>query len=146
MRVRMLDANGDAQFGRSAVNFIVNTPAAVAQVVKTRLLLLTGEWFLDMLSGTDYAGSILGAHTQATYDRAIRERILGTQGVTGIVDYSSTLANRRLSISATIDTIYGQAALALAGIAPAVLPAVAPPGSLSLDFSDSANSGLLPAI
>jgi CubicO group peptidase (beta-lactamase class C family) len=144
MKVRALSTDGDMRFGRSAIDFLANTPETVAQVVRTRLLLLTGEWFLDQTSGTDYAGRILGAHTQATYDQAIRERILGTQGVLGIADYSSTLTNRRLSVSATIDTAYGLAALALQGIAPAVLPI-----SLlrdQLDFRNPDNSIYLPII
>jgi hypothetical protein len=48
-------------------------------------------------------------NTQATYDQAIRERILDTEGVLSVDAYSSELINRRLSVSATVTTIYGQA-------------------------------------
>lgn len=113
MRYRALDANGDMQFGNGASNFLVNSPAAVGQAVLTRLKLLTGEWFLDVTEGTPYATQILGKNTSATYDTAIRSRILGTQGVSGIASYSSSLnpTTRALSITATIDTIYGQATI-----------------------------------
>lgn len=110
MRYRAQDANGDYQFGQGPVEFLVNSPAAVAQAVKTRLLLLTGEWFLDTSQGTPYATEVLGKGTAPTYDLVIRERILDTQGVVSIVAYSSTLdpVTRKLSIQATIDTIYSQ--------------------------------------
>lgn len=111
MRYRALDAAGDMTFGAGSTNFLVNTPDAVAQAVMTRLRLLTGEWFLDTREGTPYASQILGRNTEATYDQAIRERILDTEGVDELVSYSSSLVGRRLSVEATIDTVYGQATL-----------------------------------
>jgi hypothetical protein len=114
MRYRKLDSDGDCSFGRSALDFISDTPETVAQAVRTRLLLLRGEWFLDVTDGTPYATEILGANTAQTYDLAIRERILDTQGVTGIVSYESNLADRALTVIATIDTLYGQSTVSAA--------------------------------
>lgn len=114
MRYRKLDSSGDCSFGRSALDFISDTPETVAQAVRTRLLLLRGEWFLDVTDGTPYATEILGANTAQTYDLAIRERILDTQGVTGIVSYESNLADRALTVVATIDTLYGQSTVSAA--------------------------------
>lgn len=108
MRYRALSADGDYTFGQGNQNFLIDTPDAVAQAVKTRLLLMTGEWFLDKTEGTPYATEILGTGTAPFYDQAIRQRILDTQGVTGIAKYSSRAVNRRLSVAATINTIYGQ--------------------------------------
>jgi hypothetical protein len=96
-------------FGRGGADFLVNTPEAVGQAILTRLRLMTGEWFLDVTEGTPYATQILGRNTQATYDQAIRERILDTEGVLSVDAYSSELINRRLSVSATVTTIYGEA-------------------------------------
>jgi hypothetical protein len=69
-----------------------------------------GEWFLDVEEGTPYLQGILGKHSQELADITIQDRILGTQGVTGISDYTSNLDRdtRFLSVEATIDTIYGQ--------------------------------------
>ena len=107
MRYRALDANGDSTFGSGKTQFLVNSPAAVAQAVQTRLLLMTGEWWLDTSEGTPYAQDVLGNDTKPYYDLAIQERILNTQGVSAILDYQSTLdANRNLKIPATVDTIY----------------------------------------
>lgn len=112
MRVRALDANGDMTFGHGQADFLINSPEAVAQIVRTRLLLLQGEWFLDVTDGLAFSTRIVGYNTQATYDAAIRERILDTQGVTSIDSYSSVRdAERHLTVNATISTIYGQATI-----------------------------------
>lgn len=111
MRYRALDADGDYQLGRSAQDFLQDSPDAVAQAVKTRLLLLRGEWFLDVTEGTPYATEILGTGTTPTYDLAIRSRILGTKGVTAISSYESARNGRALTVSATIDTAYGRASV-----------------------------------
>lgn len=109
MRYRALDENGDYTFGQGNGNFLVNSPACVAQAVKTRLLLLTGEWFLDTADGTPYAEDILGKSNQLTRDSVIRARILGTEGVTEIVEYESSLSpNRDFTVTARINTAFGQ--------------------------------------
>jgi hypothetical protein len=108
LRYRAQDINGDYTWGQPN-EFLVNTPDAVAQAVKTRLLLKQPEWFLDVTAGTPYATLILGVGTKATYDGAIREVILDTIGVTEITAYASQLnpVTRALSIQATINTVYG---------------------------------------
>lgn len=111
MRYRKLDADGDMTFGHGQQDFLRDTPDAVAQAVVTRLRLLAGEWFLDLADGTPWQAGVMGKHTQATYDPVIRRRILQTEGVTGISEYTSVFdgAARRLTVTATIDTVYGHA-------------------------------------
>jgi hypothetical protein len=113
MIYRKLTANNDYTFGLGSGNFYNDVPEAVAQAVRTRLWLITGEWFLDITEGTPYNSQILGAGTIGRYDAAIQDRILGTPGVTEIVEYASSVNpdNRMADIGATIDTIYGQAAV-----------------------------------
>jgi hypothetical protein len=122
MRYRKLDQSGDMQFGHGAGDFWHDQPDGVGQSVKTRLLLFSGEWFLDTVAGTPWGGfplndlvvqqgRILGEHSQIMSDAVIRERILSTNGVTGIAVYGSYLDpnTRAYSVNATIDTIYGRA-------------------------------------
>lgn len=113
MKYRKLDANDDYSFGKGKADFLANSPETVAQAVVTRLRLWRGEWFLDKTEGTPYNPSILGKHTLDSYDLAIRERILGTQGVKEILEYESHLypETRTLTVTTTIDTIYGPASL-----------------------------------
>lgn len=111
MRYRKLDANGDYTLGTGA-DFYRDQPEAVAQAVGTRLKLWTGEWFLDKTEGTPY-NQILGKSDPLTRDALLKERILGTAGMQAIDDYSSDFNGdaRRFTVSATIDTIYGQATI-----------------------------------
>lgn len=108
MRYRKMDADGDYVFGGRQADFLKDSPETVAQAVLTRLRLARGEWFLDTTEGTPW-DKVLGKYTAGTYDAAIRQRILGTQGVRELVAYSSSLNSetRALSVTATINTIYG---------------------------------------
>ncbi|MDT6962900.1 hypothetical protein QTN24_15475 [Cupriavidus sp. SZY C1] len=109
MRYRKLSGTGDYVFGGQQADFYKDVPEAVAQAVLTRLRLLRGEWFLDKTAGTPWSTEVLGKYTNGTYDAAIRQRILGTQGVREIVEYSGTVdtEKRHLSVVARINTIYG---------------------------------------
>src|SRR5260363_358626 len=95
MRYRRLDAAGDYAFGRGLSDFEQDTPEAVAQAVKTRLALRFGEWFLDTSDGTPWASRVLGQSAREAVDWTIRERILGTEGVTRINRYVRTLTRTR---------------------------------------------------
>lgn len=113
MRYRTLSPTGDYTFGVQGTNFLVNSPEAVAQAVKTRLAISTGEWFLDLSYGTPYQSKILGAGKVSTYDSAIQQVILDTQGVTAITQYSSKVdpITRAASVFVVIDTLYGTATI-----------------------------------
>lgn len=113
MRYRKLDADGDYTIG-TGVDFLVNSPETVAQAVKTRLALWRGEWFVDTRDGTPWATDILGKRLRGrSPDSAIKQRILGTEGVLSIESYSSTFdgESRRFSVTTTISTIYGTTTL-----------------------------------
>lgn len=110
MKYRRLNPDGDYDFGQGLSNFHTDNTDTIAQAVATRLRLWLAEWFLDQTDGTPYSNQMLGKYTQQAYDAAIQARILGTQGVTGIAFYQSSRdgQNRRLTIQAIIDTVYGQ--------------------------------------
>lgn len=109
MRYRQLSPDGDYVFSGQSP-FLVNSPAAVAQAVLTRLRLYTGEWFLDARVGLNKA-RILGYGTALTRDLEVQRRILGTVGVVRLRSYRSTVEGRRFRVAANIDTVYGPAAL-----------------------------------
>lgn len=109
MRYRREDANSDYTFGQGDDTWLINSPETVAQAVKTRFLLWYGQWFLDTTEGTPWIQSVLGKQKPETYNLAIRQRILETQGVNSIKSFDTTLntSSRRVVFTATIDTIYG---------------------------------------
>jgi hypothetical protein len=114
MRYRTLDTNDDYVVGQP---WLVNSPQAVAQAVKTRLRLWQGEFFVDTTDGTPYLQQILGKRDATRNpDAAIKVRILGTLGVTGIAQYASVYDGntRILTVYALVNTIYSTQPVAVA--------------------------------
>jgi hypothetical protein len=109
MKYRRLDKDGDMVIGHGDADYLKDSPECVAQAVVTRLRLLRGEWFLDLTEGTPYTPAILGKHTRDTYDFAVRQRVLETEGVTEIMDYESIFdgETRTLTVNIRLDTVYG---------------------------------------
>lgn len=119
MRYRKLSPTGDYQFGNGQLDFWRDQPEAVAQSVRTRLLLWLGEFFLDIREGTPYFQGILGKHSKTEADVTIQDRVLGGQGVVDIQNYASDIdpITRRLTASFDLDTIYGPTAVQVANYA-----------------------------
>jgi len=112
MKYRKLDANGDYALGTGA-DFYVDQPEAVAQIVKTRLLLYRGEWNLSPDDGMPWRSEVLRSLPPRAYDALVRQTILSTPGVISLIAYNSDITDRALSINATIQTEYGESQVAL---------------------------------
>lgn len=109
MRYRREDDNGDYTFGRGDDTWLINSPEAVAQAIKTRFELWYGQWFLDTTEGTPWIQSVLGKQRPEVYNLAIRQRILETAGVSSITAFDTTVntSTRRVTFTATVETLYG---------------------------------------
>jgi hypothetical protein len=130
-RYRRLDARLDMNFGRGALDFIVDTAEAVAQSVYTRLCLWEGEWWLNTTEGTPWLQEVLGHAPSGAADAAIRARIAGTPYLTRIYDYASFFdpTARTFTISCKIDTAFGQVTQAPPGMS------ISPSGALVFSVS-----------
>ncbi|MGE7137955.1 hypothetical protein ACQKIE_10040 [Luteibacter sp. NPDC031894] len=108
MRVRRIDGNGDWTFGAGRASY-ADRSESVAQRVKTRLLSLQGDWFLDLPHGLPWFDLIKRPADYARVERAVKEQILRTDGVARITSFSmaNDPATRKLSIATTIIDIYG---------------------------------------
>lgn len=114
MRVREQDSNGDMTFGNGQQNFLANSPDAVAQVVQTTLLLILGEWYLNLNDGTPWFQGVLGVHSKDTADQTLITQIKTVDGVTDVQDWTSTIdpvTRKYSSLSAKLITIYGETQL-----------------------------------
>lgn len=109
MRYRRENDAGDYTFGSGDDAWLINSPEAVAQAVKTRFELWYGEWFLDTTEGTPWIQTVLGKQRPDVYNLAIRTRILETRGVKSILQFDtiSSGETRRVQFRAEIDTLYG---------------------------------------
>jgi hypothetical protein len=109
MRVRKQDAQGDMIFGGSQRAFWINNADAVGQIVSTRLMLNSGEWFLDTTDGTAWDAKVLGNRTASTRDPIIQARVLGTPNVASISNYSSQVSGntRTFNAAMSVTTTFG---------------------------------------
>lgn len=113
MQYRREDPVGDYTFGRGDDTWLINSPEAVAQAIKTRFELWYGQWFLDTTEGTPWIQSVLGKQNPEVYSLAIRQRILETKGVNAITAFNTTVdtSTRRVTFTATVETLYGTTTL-----------------------------------
>jgi hypothetical protein len=106
-----LNGNGQANF--------ISDIEAVAQIIKTRLLLLMGEWFENANLGTPMFQKILGAPGAGRQPTAVsfilQNRIRSTPFVTSITSASTGWdpATRAFSFSCMVRTQFGPISVSL---------------------------------
>jgi hypothetical protein len=120
MKYRRLSATHDMCFGRGNEDYLVDSvenPEAVAQAIKTRMLLFTEEWWLDLKDGLPLWQKILGKRiSKSVVDRILVNRIRGLKlpnnkkAITNISNVTSTFdgETRAYSFSCIVDTVYGK--------------------------------------
>jgi hypothetical protein len=109
MRNRQLSPTGDYTGFSGATVFLVNSAAAVAQAIMTKLNLWQDQWFLDSTVGVPYMTQVVGKGTANVRDVAIQSAILNTPGVSQIISYASQFGipgPRGWSVQARVLTIY----------------------------------------
>ena len=108
---RRLDENGDMVFGQANTGHL-RTLDAMAQVLKTRLAAVEGEWWEGDDGALPYFTQILaGRATEANrqaFDLLVVDRIMDTKGVVSVENIESSVENRRYSFRCTVNTVYGQ--------------------------------------
>ena len=121
MIYRMLDSDGDYVFGRGKHAYLEGIDA-VAQAIKTRLLLLYAEWWEDREDGLPLWEQILAASgsqdSLTAVDLIFKERIEGTTGVLSLLGYESDFDrdNRKYTFKAAVETMYGDLIISNLGV------------------------------
>lgn len=121
MIYRMLDSDGDYVFGRGKHAYLEGIDA-VAQAIKTRLLLLYAEWWEDREDGLPLWEQILTApgsqDSLTAVDLIFKERIEGTTGVLSLLGYESDFDrdNRKYTFKAAVETMYGDLIISNLGV------------------------------
>lgn len=110
LKYRALDENGDMTFGHGDRDFISGLPA-MAQVLKTRLSAVEGEWWEGDPHALPYYTAMIGAgatkQKQDAMDLMVINRIMDTVGVISVSDVKSTIQNRKYHFECKVQTIYG---------------------------------------
>lgn len=112
MLVRRLDPGHDMTFGQGVANY-ARDDEATAQAVKSRLLLLFDEWFLDTAAGVPHLQKIMVRPSNLPLAESIIKRtILQTEGVAELRSFGMTFdrETRRITIQATVANTYGTVA------------------------------------
>ena len=112
MKVRALDKDGDMQFGLpSGKGWLVDSPQAVGQLVKSALSLWRGEWFLDTSLGVPMFENILrrGATEEGIAD-VLRTEVSKVPGVVSVVYVGVTIDHLARKVSASVELVsaYGR--------------------------------------
>ena len=108
---RALDSNNDLIVDNGSFRTVAGG-AEVIQQVRSRLLFYTGEWFLNLQSGTPYFQEIFKRPINlGRVESILKSRILDTEGVNELVSFEMNYTGeslRKLSVAFTANTIYGE--------------------------------------
>lgn len=113
MKYRRLDENWDYVFGHGQTDYLTGRDA-VGQAIKSRLLLLYGEWWEDQEDGLPLFERILASSGSDENKRAVdiifARRIGDTTGVINVGWYDSSFdrKKRAYGFSCAVDTVYGE--------------------------------------
>lgn len=106
MITRATDSKNDWTFGKGIQNY-KRDAAALSQRIRNRLLSWKNDCFFSLDSGIDWS-NYLDRGTKQFLDRDIKRTILQTEGVLQITNFASTINERSLTVSSTVETIYGE--------------------------------------
>lgn len=107
MIFRQLDSSGDWEFGKG-VNDYARQNNAIGLNVKTRILSWVGDCFFDQDAGIDWINRLGSKNQRELLELDLRNIILQSDGVTGILDFSTNVVDRAFTAEYSIQTIYSK--------------------------------------
>ena len=102
MKVRAIDDNGDWQLGHKADS------AAIAQHVKTQILSLYNDWFLDFENGVKWFNYLSKNPNTDKMRDEIKRQILSVEGVSSLEILNINLNERKATIEVQYRDIYDE--------------------------------------
>ncbi len=106
LAVRRVTSSGDWTFGRNRSNYASGTES-IEQRVKTRLLCLKKNWFLDKGYGIRWLSYGDAGTNQAELDTEIKQTIANTNGIAAILNFNSFVLDREYKAEVTVRDVYG---------------------------------------
>jgi len=101
MKYRKQLADGDYSFGNNMQDFLEGQEA-IAQAIKTKILLFYGEWWEDVAEGIPMFQSIVGQSNRNNVINALElllnERVLEVPGVEVVNEITTALEGRTISV------------------------------------------------
>lgn len=102
MRVRAIDSEGDWLLGHKADS------AAIAQNVKTQILSLYNDWFLDFENGVRWFNYLSKNPNTNKMRDEIKRQILSVEGVSSLEILNINLNERKATIEVQYRDIYDE--------------------------------------
>lgn len=102
MRVRAIDSEGDWLLGHKADS------AAIAQNVKTQILSLYNDWFLDFENGVKWFNYLAKNPNTDKMRDEIKRQILSVEGVSSLEILNINLNERKAAIEVQYRDIYDE--------------------------------------
>lgn len=116
MRYRRLDENGDYCFGNNSLDYIDGNEA-IAQAIKTKVMLFYQEWWENISIGIPMFQSIVGKvanqNLNMTATLLLTDRIKEVEGVVSVGNISIEKDNRSISFEIEVETIFGNTNVSL---------------------------------
>ena len=100
MRVRAIDSEGDWLLGHKADS------AAIAQHVKTQILSLYNDWFLDFENGVKWFNYLAKNPNTDKMRDEVKRQILSVEGVSSLEILNINLNERKAAIEVQYRDIY----------------------------------------
>lgn len=101
MKYRKQLTNGDYSFGNNIQDFLTGQEA-IAQAIKTKVLLFYGEWWEDISQGIPMFQSIIGQTNKSNVTNALElllnERVLEVPGVEVVNEVTATVNGRTIYV------------------------------------------------
>lgn len=117
LKCRILDADGDYSFGNNDQDYTAGIDA-IAQVIKTKVLLFYGEWWENIGIGIPMFQSIIGQMNpealQTSASLLITKRIMEVEGVISVDDVTITRSGRTLNFQISVNTEAGETTVEVA--------------------------------
>lgn len=95
-----LDGDGDLDLLELAIKVYATEEETLRQRLQIRLRLIQGEYHLNILSGVPYLGTpFTDKGSKVAVDNLLKNYIINTPGVVELLEYSSEINDRALSVS-----------------------------------------------
>lgn len=107
MIFRNLDEKGDWSFGRG-IGCYVRENQAIGLNIKTRIYSWLDDCFFALEDGIDWYNRLGSKNQRTLLELDLRRIILQSEGVTGILEFSSELTGRNFTANYSVETIYSQ--------------------------------------
>lgn len=107
MKFRQITNDGDWTFGKGLNNYARDNKA-IGLNIRTRIYSWVGDCFFDTEAGIDWINRLGSKNQRQLLELDLRNIILQTDGVTGLLEFSTNLIGRKFTADYSVQTVYSR--------------------------------------